>query len=245
MPFVRSPCHLRALASDAGQNPHLKCVHKLSNSAMIHRMDTSWAPGAEPVGQKFEAAWNVFASSCGHLWANEASYQAWFAHYLIGQFGIDRVGREVIINERYFLHTPGAGEVRPDAVVSREPGIMIPHYANSEARSSDKSGIGILKHLAVISELKVGASTAHGLQRRAILADVRKLGRLLEEHRRSSPDVAAPLAYVCVLDNHHRQTFDLEALKDEVRDGPYQAVELMAVSASRRPVAPEQRSLVW
>ena len=209
-------------------------------------MSLNWNPGPEPFAQKFEAAWSVFAASCAHLWANEASYQAWFAHYLIGQFGIDRVGREIIINEKYFVHSPGIGEVRPDAVVAREPGIMIPHYANSEARSSDKSGIGILKHLSVISELKVGASTAGGLQRRSILADVIKLGRLLDEHSLSSPESAMPLAYVCVLDNHHRKTFDLEALKAEVREGPYhRGVQLLASTANTKPTAPTGSALVW
>ncbi|MCQ1948752.1 hypothetical protein NNX28_02255 [Arthrobacter sp. zg-Y859] len=210
-------------------------------------MTSSWNPGAEPVAQKFKAAWNVFAASCGHLWANEASYQAWFAHYLIGQFGIDRVGREVIINEKYFVHSPRPGEVRPDAVVARKPGIMIPHYANGEARSSDESGIGILKHLAVISELKVGASTASGLQRRSILADVFKLGRLLEEHSLSSPNSPMPLAFVCVLDNHHRQTIDLEALAAEVREGDayHPDVELIRATAIQKPVAPADRALVW
>ena len=212
---------------------------------MIHQMTPSWNPGPERVAQKFEAAWNVFAGSCGHLWANEASYQAWFAHYLIGQFGIDRVGREVIINEKYFIHSPGPGEVRPDAVVAREPGIMIPHYANGEARSSDKSGIGILKHLAVISELKVGASTTSGLQRRSILADVHKLGRLLKEHSLNSPDSPTPLAYVCVLDNHHRQTIDLEALAAEVKDAYHPGVRLLTATASQKPVAPDNRALIW
>lgn len=209
-------------------------------------MSLTWNPGPEPVAQKFKAAWNVFAASCGHLWANEASYQAWFAHYLIGQFGIDRVGREVTINEKYFAHSPGVGEVRPDAVVARKPGIMIPHYANGEARSSDESGLGILKHLSVISELKVGASTAGGLQRRSILADVLKLGRLLEEHSLNSPEADMPLAYVCVLDNHHRQTYDMDALKAEVHEGRYHSdVRLLTASPSHKPVAPADRAMVW
>jgi hypothetical protein len=123
---------------------------------------------------------------------------------------------------------------------------MIPHYANGEARSSDKSGIGILKYLSVISELKVGASTAGGLQRRSILADVVKLGRLLEEHSLSSPESDMPLAYVCVLDNHHRKTFDLEALKAEVQEGPYhRGVRLLANTAVTKPEAPTGSALVW
>lgn len=209
-------------------------------------MSLTWDPGAEPIAQKFEAAWNVFAASCGHLWANEASYQAWFAHYLIGQFGIDRVGREAIINEQHFRHFPGAGEVRPDVVVARRPGIMIPHYANGMARSADASGIGILKHLAVISELKVGASTAGGLQRRTILADVAKLGRLLDEHALNAPEAEVPLAYVCVLDNHTRKIFDGEALQTEVRQGGHHPrVRLITARATARPVAPQDGAVAW
>lgn len=209
-------------------------------------MASSWTPGTEPIAQKFEAAWNVFAASCAHLWANEASYQAWFAHYLIGQFGIDRVGREAIINEKHFEHNAGVGEVRPDAVVSRQPGIMLPHYANGVARSTDRSGIGILKHLAVISELKVGATTASGLSRSAILSDVIKLGRLLNELHLSAPGAGMPLAYVCVLDNHTRKRFSVEALEHEVVTGGYHpGVKLITATASRRPAAPENGILNW
>jgi hypothetical protein len=57
---------------------------------------TTSAP-AEHIAIKFEAAWTVFAQACGHFWAAVPSYQAWFAHYLISQFGIDRVAREPLV----------------------------------------------------------------------------------------------------------------------------------------------------
>ena len=50
----------------------------------------------EDVAAKFEAAWEVFARTCAHAVAPEATFQAWFAHYLISQFGSDRVAREPI-----------------------------------------------------------------------------------------------------------------------------------------------------
>lgn len=48
----------------------------------------------EDIDRKFRAAWKVFAETCVNTLVPEATYQAWFAHYLISQFGIDRVARE-------------------------------------------------------------------------------------------------------------------------------------------------------
>ena len=47
----------------------------------------------EDVAAKFEGAWDVFARTCANAIAPEATFQAWFAHYLISQFGIDRVAK--------------------------------------------------------------------------------------------------------------------------------------------------------
>ena len=94
-------------------------------------------------------------------------------------------------------------------------------------------------------ELKVGASTANGLQRRSILADVIKLCRLLDEHSLQSPQAELPQAYVCVLDNHHRKTFEIEALQSEVSSGDYHpGVCLITATASTRPSAPVGGALV-
>jgi hypothetical protein len=37
----------------------------------------------EDVAKKFEAAWEVFTKTCAGAVAPEATFQAWFAHYLI------------------------------------------------------------------------------------------------------------------------------------------------------------------
>lgn len=51
------------------------------------------SPFVEDIAAKFTAAWEVFARTCSAAVAPEATFQAWFAHYLISQFGIDRVAR--------------------------------------------------------------------------------------------------------------------------------------------------------
>lgn len=201
--------------------------------------------GHEQVATKFEAAWSVFAQTCSHFWAPEQSYQAWFAHYLISQFGIDRVAREPIIHVKNFTDSPlktkvGGGEVRPDIVVTREPGIMMPHYANQLGKASDLSGLGLLKTLAVISELKVGASTQAGLDLSFLKRDADKLALLLAEFALKHPDDDPPLAYLCVLDNHGRKQFNPEALKEYCKDNA-PGVELLTGPTGGRPVISEDR----
>lgn len=202
-------------------------------------------PG-EQVANKFEAAWRVFAQTCGHFWAPEPSYQAWFAHYLISQFGIDRVAREPLIHIKPFSDSPlkakvGGGEVRPDVVVTRNPGIVMPHYANRLGKATDESGLGLLKELAVISELKVGATTQSGLSLKSLIRDVDKLSLLLAEFQLKHPGIAVPLAYVCVLDNHGSKSFDpgvLQAYCDAEAPG----IRLLTACADQRPsLVPEGR----
>ena len=87
--------------------------------------------GGDDVAGKFEAAWSVFGRTCHPFTAPEASFQAWFAHYLISQFGIDRVAREPVIKHQHFAShwralVPG-GPVRLDNVVTPVP------VANSSA----------------------------------------------------------------------------------------------------------------
>lgn len=174
---------------------------------------------AENVEGKFRAAWSVFSQTCSEFWAPEAAYQAWFAHYLISQFGIDRVAREPIIkfadfSESQYKNQLRGGEVKLDAVVTRQPGIMMPHYANGLARSADGSSLSLLNELAVISELKVAATQADGIIYREAAKDVYKLSMLLAE---LPENAAKPLAFVCILDNHPRgRRFNREHFENSV-----------------------------
>ena len=142
----------------------------------------------EDVAAKLEAAWEVFARTCANAVAPEATFQAWFAHYLISQFGIDRVAREPIFNHRHAdsmwqALVPG-GEVKLDAVVLRQPGVNLPHYVHRPADADgdrDRTGMATLADLAVISELKVAATAGKGLHHRQVAQDVYKLSMLLEQ----------------------------------------------------------------
>jgi hypothetical protein len=58
---------------------------------------------------------------------------------------------------------------------------MMPHYANRLGKASDDSGLRLLRDLAVISELKIGASAQSGLDTRALICDVDRLSLLLTE----------------------------------------------------------------
>lgn len=175
-------------------------------------------PGAvgEDIGAKFKAAWEVFSTTCGRFLAPEASYQAWFAHYLISQFGIDRVAREPNFKHKQFAdgqyreRIPG-GEVKLDVVVTRVPGIHLPHYALVEAPSIRRIG-----DLAVISELKVAATQGGGLDHSEVVRDVWKLAMLLEEAR--AVGVRQPWAFACILDNHPTRRYNADHLWRRIRE---------------------------
>lgn len=198
---------------------------------------------SESVDRKFRAAWNVFAQTCSEFWAPEAAYQAWFAHYLITQFGIDRVAREPIIKFAKFSDSPykeflRGGEIKLDAVVTRQPGIVMPHYANGLARSADGSSLSLLNELAVISELKVAATQADGIIYREAAKDVYKLSMLLQEQ---PAEHHRPLAFVCILDNHPKgEKFDryhFESLLGQVPPHPDVHI-LYGESGLPRPIRP-------
>ena len=73
------------------------------------------------IDAKFRAAWEVFARTCAAAVAPEATFQAWFAHYLLSQFGIDRAAPGPIFKHA-LLAQPGrawcpAGGIKLDVVV--------------------------------------------------------------------------------------------------------------------------------
>lgn len=185
------------------------------------------APG-EDVAAKFEAAWEVFSRTCGSARAPEATFQAWFAHYLISQFGIDRVAREPDFGvtqvlpqwRRWFT----GHSVMVDIVVTRTPGIDLPRRSLLD----DRTGTQRLADLAVISELKVASTQGEGLGYTEVCKDVWKLSMLLGEADRHG--LEAPLAYVCILDNAKRR-FRLSHLHERLVHVPFDArVQLLCHS---------------
>lgn len=198
----------------------------------------------EEVDLKFRAAWDVFSATCSRFLAPEPTYQAWFAHYLISQFGIDRVAREPMVKKEHFTETPWktkvvGNHIRLDAVVTRDPGVHLPHYANRWDRSGDGTGLERLRHMAVISELKVTATQGDGQDHGEVARDAYKLSMLLDEMRRTGvPDDELPLAYLCVLDNHPRKVYAQQHLERRFAALPHDpqvTLLLHAAPAEHRP----------
>ena len=50
---------------------------------------------------RFERAWAKFGETCFQTVAPEATYQAWFAHFLMEEFDVLQVVREVDFGARY------------------------------------------------------------------------------------------------------------------------------------------------
>lgn len=173
---------------------------------------------SEDIAGKFIAAWGVFASTCAQFIAPEPTYQAWFAHYLISQFGIDRVAREPMVKKAAFTESAWKAKVvgdhvRLDVVVMSRPGVHLPHYASSIDRATDGTGLERLRKMAVISELKVTATQGGGQSHTEVARDAYKLSMLLDELDRAAPGQPLPLAYFCVLDNHPRKPYNESALQ--------------------------------
>lgn len=197
----------------------------------------------EDVAGKFEAAWNVFASTCAQFIAPEPTYQAWFAHYLISQFGIDRVAREPMVKKAPFKDSDwkakvaGDDHVRLDVVVMSQPGVHLPHYASSIGRATDGTGLERLQSMAVISELKVTATQGGGQSHTEVARDAYKLSMLLDELERAAPGQRLPLAYFCVLDNHPRKRYNESALQSHFDRLPRHAnVRMLIANDVKAPV---------
>src|SRR5262245_47939397 len=145
------------------------------------RTETGETPN--DINRKFRAAWQVFSLTCRETIASEATYQAWFAHYLISQFGIDRVAREPSFDHRRFtspLQQRFRGnELKLDVVVARSPGLEIPQWVHRGCR--EVGGSCLLNELSVISELKVASTQGEGLDYTEICRDLWKLSMLLTE----------------------------------------------------------------
>lgn len=187
---------------------------------------------AENIAAKFEAAWDVFEATCARFVAPKPTYQAWFAHYLITQFGIDRVAREPRIKVADFtspwIAKVPRSEVLLDAVVMREPGVHLPHYANKLDPSADGTGLHRLKRMAVIFELKVTATQGEGQIHQEVAQDVYKLSMLLDEFATAYPDHALPHAYLGILDNHPTKTYDRSYLEKRLADlAPHPNVKIL------------------
>ena len=161
----------------------------------------------ERIDRRFRVATENFMRSCFDLKANEKAFQAWFAAAVIQEFGMSRVYREIHLSKAQLRGIVGdqvagrfakGNEVFPDLSVSWNEDID----ARSTSARAESLGVkGMLRELAVITELKVTSSTTKSTPRSHVEADIEKLAVLGEAHARSNED--QPLAvYMVILDNH-------------------------------------------
>ena len=130
----------------------------------------------------------------------EATFQAWFAHQLIGPFPMRRVAREPDFDPKRST-SPHAIDfntsVHLDIVICRDESVRLPHRAAKLVRGP--GGWDSLSELSIISEVKIGSSTINGFSYGAIVQDYRKLSMFLDEADARGADLTA---FMCILDNH-------------------------------------------
>ena len=125
--------------------------------------------------------------------------------------------------------------MRLDAVVSRAPGIHLPRYSPIY-QSDDTTGLSVLRRLAVISEVKVAATTGEGMDHTEVARDVWKLSLLLAQYEHIYPSEPLPLAFACVLDNHPTKSYRWEHLDRVINAvGKHDGVVLLRHTATIRP----------
>lgn len=156
--------------------------------------------------RRYEAALENFGRSCFDLLANEAAFQAWYAASVMQEFGLTRVYREIIFDREHLLAAPGTGEVaafvtskselRPDLCVSWYPGVDARHHSTRNGGTAAE----LLARMAVVTELKVTASTKDDIGWAPLRKDLAKLG-IFAAAAASSPTGAELATYLVVLDN--------------------------------------------
>lgn len=201
------------------------------------------------VHDRFIAAWDGFAAQCSNTVAPEATYQAWFAHFLIEQFGLLSVVREVDFGARHLIvedQTLFDGQnLRLDVCVLCQPIVYLPHRSALGPRSTPegyaaRSGLGRLPDLAVISELKVASTVTHRLPYSAIVRDAKKLQAILKAGRQFDVNRNQPMpqAYLCVLDNHPTWRLNRSLLDSRLaQEGPLDDVHVL-VHSRHAPAKP-------
>jgi hypothetical protein len=123
----------------------------------------------------FAEAWEQFCPDVAAAVMPEATFQAWFAHRLIGPFPMRRVVRERDFDPQRSTSPHHVGfrtSVHLDIAITRHAGVTLPRRA---AAARGPGGWDSLRDLTIISELKVASSTIGGLTYGMIAQDYRKL----------------------------------------------------------------------
>ena len=177
-------------------------------------------------------AWNAFGVACSDTVAPEATYQAWFAHFLMNEFDVLQVVREVDFGSRHLDDSDRGrfvgSNLMLDIMVLRNPTVSLPRRAHLGLRGSDivpnpRSGLGRLREFLIISELKVASTQDRGLEYGLVLRDFHKLDAILRAAQRHYPENPLPTAIVCILDNHPKHRMNREHLAALLAKDPPQS----------------------
>lgn len=198
--------------------------------------------------ERFEAAWGDFVRACAVSEMPEATYQAWFAHFLIERFGLRHVVREPSFGiKRFVADAPDhptaplwrarltGQHIRLDVVILRSPEVAIPQWISREREDHIPGGLGLIPHLAVVSELKIASTQRGSFDPDEVCRDIWKLSALLAEarHLELAP---LPTAFVCVLDNHPTPTRVERFSRRLASLPPDPAVRVLAHTSDGAPV---------
>lgn len=197
-----------------------------NRTEQVAAMDVRVAADSEA----FERAWAAFAAACSDTVAPEATYQAWLAHFAIQEMDLLRVVREVDFGARHL--GPPATEIftghslMVDILVLREPVVLLPRRAAlatptlPDGQPNPRSGLKRLGDFSVITELKVHATQGEGLDQAQVIRDFQKLSVILNAAERDYPENPLPAAFVGVLANHPKRSFNFDLLKEKLAKQP-------------------------
>lgn len=207
-------------------------------------------PGTPQLGEAaevplaaFARGWERFAAECSATVAPEATYQAWLAHFLMAQFGVLRVVREVDFGSRYLDPETAAAfpghNLMLDVMVLRAPLVNLPRRAHlARAAPEDplvKSGLSRLQDFAIVCEMKVGSTQGNGVAIGSIVRDVRKLDALLRAGAGHYPGIDPPVAVMVVLDNHPTKALNRQELVRQIaREVPGTPVQTLIQPPERQ-----------
>jgi len=161
---------------------------------------------------RFEIAVSNFGQSCFDLQANEKAFQAWYASYVIQEFGISHVYREIhlwkshlrelIPNSDVLGKYLSGNELFPDVSVSWYPNIDARH-SNTRNDSFQNAG-AFLNQFSIVSELKVTGSTLRSTPISSIINDIIKLYIFSAAHKEFNNEndkIFMLKCYMVILDN--------------------------------------------
>ena len=131
--------------------------------------------------QAFEDSWIRCCTEAADAVMPEATFQAWFAHHLIGLFPMQQVAHEPDFDPKRSTSPHAATfntSVHLDIVICRNESVRLPHRASKQVRGV--GGWGSLCDLPIISEVKIGSSTINGFSYSSVVQDYIKLSMFLD-----------------------------------------------------------------